>query len=605
MKTILLIAIMVCCLQQNVFSQNIGINATGAIPHASAMLDISDTSKGILIPRMSAAQKTAIASPAKGLMVFDNTSNNFWFYNGVAWLQLGGANNSTNGWGLNGNTGTKADSNFIGTTDSQSLQIRVNNNWAGAIHPTSGNLFLGMGAGKGNTTGASNTAIGEHALFANADGNFNTANGNYAMATNTTGLYNAALGSNALRSNTSGGSNVAVGAGAMYNNTTGLYNTASGAAALYYSKTASYNTASGAQALYNDSIGNYNTANGYLSLFFNNGEENTAMGAIAMQFNTGGYQNTAIGSRAMLKNTTGSRNTAVGVTSLITNTTGFGNTALGCGALDFNETGSANTATGYASLSRNNGKENTSDGYQALYSNATGNYNTALGFGALIYNTGGNNNIAIGHNAGVAPGSPNTFNTISIGNDDYLNGYQNQAFIGNTSTGWIGGKVTWSTFSDARIKNTIVEDVKGLDFILKLRPVTYHISNRAIVKLSGNKETPDFPGKYDSEKIKYSGFLAQEVEKAAKESHYDFSGYAVPKNQFQLYTLSYEQFVVPLVKAVQEQQKMIEVLKKAVEKANIPLPSEKQQLLIKTQQKQIDLLEKRLAAIEKNNGTAN
>jgi len=143
-----------------------------------------------------------------------------------------------------------------------------------------------------------------------------------------------------------------------------------------------------------------------------------------------------------------------------------------------------------------------------------------------------------------------------------LNAYQNQVFIGNTSTGFIGGKVPWSVISDARVKNTITEDVKGLDFILKLRPVTYHISNDAITTISGNKKTPDFPGKYDGEKIKYSGFLAQEVEKAAKGAGYDFSGYSAPKNQWSLYTLSYEQFVVPLVKAMQEQQTIIEELKK-------------------------------------------
>ena len=88
----------------------------------------------------------------------------------------------------------------------------------------------------------------------------------------------------------------------------------------------------------------------------------------------------------------------------------------------------------------------------------------------------------------------------------YLNAASNQVFLGNLSTGWIGGNTTWHTFSDARIKNTIMEDVKGLDFILRLRPVTYHISNKAITTLTGNKETPDFPGKYDVEKIKYTGF---------------------------------------------------------------------------------------------------
>jgi len=154
--------------------------------------------------------------------------------------------------------------------------------------------------------------------------------------------------------------------------------------------------------------------------------------------------------------------------------------------------------------------------------------------------------------------APNIYNTVSIGNNDILNGYQNQVFLGNTSTAWIGGKVTWSTYSDARIKNNITGDVVGLAFITRLRPVTYHISNRAIVSITGNKETPDFPGKYDNEKVKYSGFIAQDVEQAAKTSGYDFSGYTAPRNDKELYTLSYEQFVVPLVKAVQEQQKMIE-----------------------------------------------
>jgi len=100
---------------------------------------------------------------------------------------------------------------------------------------------------------------------------------------------------------------------------------------------------------------------------------------------------------------------------------------------------------------------------------------------------------------------------------------------------------------------------------MRLRPVTYHVSNKAIIALTGNKETPDFPGKYDNEKVKYTGFLAQEVEQAAKTAGYDFSGYAAPKNQWGLYTISYEQFVVPLVKAMQEQQQQIEALKKQVE----------------------------------------
>lgn len=68
----------------------------------------------------------------------------------------------------------------------------------------------------------------------------------------------------------------------------------------------------------------------------------------------------------------------------------------------------------------------------------------------------------------------------------------NQVVIGNSSTLVIAGKVGWSILSDARIKNTVNEDVKGLDFISRLRPVTYHISNAAITAVTGSKETPDF-----------------------------------------------------------------------------------------------------------------
>jgi hypothetical protein len=102
------------------------------------------------------------------------------------------------------------------------------------------------------------------------------------------------------------------------------------------------------------------------------------------------------------------------------------------------------------------------------------------------------------------------------------------------------------------MKNKIKEDVVGLDFILRLRPVTYHRSIDAARVITGNAETPDYPEKYDVEKIKESGFLAQEVEQAANAAGYNFSGITIPKNSYELYTLSYEQFVVPLVKAVQE-----------------------------------------------------
>ncbi|WP_258540436.1 hypothetical protein [Parvicella tangerina] len=69
------------------FAQNVGINATGAIPDNSAMLDVQSTDKGMLIPRMTTAQRTAIGTPATGLEVYDTSTGTFWYYNGTVWVE--------------------------------------------------------------------------------------------------------------------------------------------------------------------------------------------------------------------------------------------------------------------------------------------------------------------------------------------------------------------------------------------------------------------------------------------------------------------------------------------------------------------------------------
>jgi hypothetical protein len=74
------------------FAQNVAINATGAAPVASAMLDITSTTSGLLIPRMSSVQRVAIAAPATGLKVYDTTTNTFWWFNGVIWVEQLGTN---------------------------------------------------------------------------------------------------------------------------------------------------------------------------------------------------------------------------------------------------------------------------------------------------------------------------------------------------------------------------------------------------------------------------------------------------------------------------------------------------------------------------------
>ncbi|MES2649969.1 MAG: hypothetical protein V4717_24040 [Bacteroidota bacterium] len=68
-------------------AQNVAINNSGAAAEKSAMLDISSTTKGILIPRMKTSERTAIQNLVEGLLVFDTDTKSFWFYN-AAWKQI-------------------------------------------------------------------------------------------------------------------------------------------------------------------------------------------------------------------------------------------------------------------------------------------------------------------------------------------------------------------------------------------------------------------------------------------------------------------------------------------------------------------------------------
>src|SRR5882724_6025192 len=148
-------------------AQNVAINNDASLPNASAMLDIKSTTRGVLVPRMTSAQRTAIVSPLKGLLVFDNDTNGFWFYNGSSWTSL---SNAGSGWSVSGNNNTDTSVNFVGTTDAKPLILKVNNQRAGVIGFT-GNLFLGQQSGAGNTIGYDNIAIGTGALKSNSDRN--------------------------------------------------------------------------------------------------------------------------------------------------------------------------------------------------------------------------------------------------------------------------------------------------------------------------------------------------------------------------------------------------------------------------------------------------
>lgn len=545
------------------FSQTIGIGTNN--PDSSAILDITHTGKGLLIPRMNTTAIFSIAAPAKGLLVYDTLTNQLMVNTGnpttPSWQPIAG--NIPAAWSLTGNAGINPAGQFIGTTDNTPFRFRVNNIQAGELNPTNGNVSWGIRAGLGdgtfsniaigtdalklNTLHSNLVAIGDSALFNNGDAIFNTAVGSKALFTNTTGSSNTALGFETLEFTTTGSINTAVGTRSMNHNTGGRFNTATGFSTLFFNTLGEANTAIGNQSLLNSTTGN----------------DNTGTGSETLKMNITGSLNTAIGSQTAFNNTTGVENTAAGAQALFFNSVGTDNTALGFKALNAN-TSSFNTSVGAVSLiATTTGNFNAGLGYRSLLVNTTGFQNTAVGATALATNDVGSSNTAVGFGADVSTG--NLTNATAIGQGAIVDA-SNKIRLGNSAVTVIEGQVPFTTPSDGRFKFHIEEDVKGLEFIMHLRPVTYQFDVKRFDEMEQNgpnKLALASTASYDeASSIRRSGFIAQEVEKAAQTSGYDFSGIIKPKTTQDHYSLSYESFVVPLVKAVQEQQHEIEELKK-------------------------------------------
>ena len=341
----------------------------------------------------------------------------------------------------------------------------------------------------------------------------NTAIGAQALADNATGTNNTAIGFRSMFSLTSGTQNTAIGYQSLFENETGIQNTGLGARALYFSATGDNNTAVGYNALYNNLGGDDNTAVGNFSLSNNfNGSANTAVGRQALFFNTQNF-NTAIGYQALYTNSGGINNAAIGYQSGYLTSSGSFNSYLGNAAFYNNSTGVRNVGVGSS----------------AGFTNTTGSFNVAVGEASDFALNNLQNAVAIGFTAVV-----DAFNTVRIGNSSMVS---------------IGGQVGWTTISDRRVKTNLREDVPGLNFITLLRPVSYNYNLAKEAELLGRVDTSEWEGKYDIERIRFSGFIAQEVDSAANSIGYSFSG--VDK-QGKIAGLRYQEFVIPLVKSVQE-----------------------------------------------------
>ncbi|MGI4750165.1 MAG: tail fiber domain-containing protein [Janthinobacterium lividum] len=124
---------------RNTFAQNVGISSVSSFtPDASAALDVSYTSKGLLIPRVALTATNAtgpISSPATSLLVYNtatagaspyNVIPGYYYYNGSAWVMLTTSAQAAGFWSIIGNSGTSYPTNFLGTTDNYGLHFKTN-----------------------------------------------------------------------------------------------------------------------------------------------------------------------------------------------------------------------------------------------------------------------------------------------------------------------------------------------------------------------------------------------------------------------------------------------------------------------------------------------
>jgi hypothetical protein len=544
-------------------AQNVGIGTT--TPAASAALDITATGKGLLVPRLDSAARVGIASPATGLLVFQaGPRQGFYYYSGSAWLFV--PDQARSGDNLGNHVATQnlnlATYQLVGNDGAQGISIS-----------SAGRVGIGISS--------------PYSQLANTASNITDSNG-YGGSTNSlawvtkqpgyVGLfYNGGAGSTnnglavKVASATSTALDISLGSAQIGNQATSLLRVAG-------SGSVSIGTTSPATSAALDI-----TAAGK-GLLIPRMDSATRAGIVSpatglLVFQTTGrtgfwYYNGSwlflpdkTRSGDNLGNHTATKALNMGTKALVGTGANITDTGVGVradGGLNLGQNLTGNSIfLGYQAGQANNtsgsflsGSYNLFVGYQSGYSNTTGGGNTFSGYNSGYNTTTGTFNTALGVNAG--PSSGDLANTTALG-------YQaapatsNTIQLGNASITSLRCQVGLSVSSDARFKYDVRPDVPGLAFITQLRPVTYRFDTGKLAAFQASGALP--PGFTPNAAAPVqTGFLAQEVEAVAQRLGYRFDGVHAPVTARDHYSLAYAQFVVPLVRAVQEQQAQLEAL---------------------------------------------
>lgn len=137
-------------------------------PNSSAILELQSTDRGILLPRMTSAQRNAIVTPANGLQVFDINTNSFWYFNGTLWINTiteasygdvksGFQSGDHSGWVL-------LDGRAVSSLSANQQVVAANLGFGSSIPDATSAYLVQNGSALGTVTGSNTTIINRNNL---------------------------------------------------------------------------------------------------------------------------------------------------------------------------------------------------------------------------------------------------------------------------------------------------------------------------------------------------------------------------------------------------------------------------------------------------------
>jgi len=508
------------------------IGAAGA-PDGSAMLEVTagaSSNKGLLLPRMTTAQRDAITTPATGLTIYNTTTNQAQVNTGTPAAPAWTVATAATGWATNGNTGTTPATNFIGTTDNQPLAIRTNNTEKVRVTET-GNVGIGT-----NTPGVKLQVVdtGDAAILvgnaAGSRGHIQLGNDNHGMMRDLTtsgGLANdvalftstgnAAGSSLYLVSNPT-----STGSDSLPLNQFVLKNTGNIGIGTNAPLVKLHVVDTGNATIL---IGNADGGRGHIQL----GNDNH--GLIRNLTSSGGLANDVA-----LFTSTGGGAAAEGSLYLVSNPGSYGSDSLDLTQFVLKNTGNVGIGV-------NNPKVKLQVQGGLLLRN---DVNIAHGNGAFI--TWSTVRSGVGETEFVnyrGTGSGGfRFYDVDPGNS------VDTAVYNTNDIAFIDVAGAYHVLSDMRVKTDVNGISNGLEKVMAMRPVSYDFHTGRTLK----DGVVTFTAK--DKPVKSMGFLAQELAKVVPEA------VKVPKDaNNELYSVTYTTLIPVLTKAIQEQQAQIEALK--------------------------------------------